>query len=91
VSSTCHRALALFTTIRTYSWRSISIQFITTFTFHLQQSLSESIVPGSLVQHKQENSAQQSRRSDSPRIGTVAYLSKSFLHSLERPGLRQST
>jgi hypothetical protein len=41
-SSTCHRALALFTTIRTYSWRSISIWFIATLTFRLQQSLSES-------------------------------------------------
>jgi hypothetical protein len=38
-------------------------------------------VPGSLVHHKQESSANQLRRSDSPRVGTAAYFSKSLLHS----------
>jgi hypothetical protein len=90
VSSTCHRGLALFTTIRTYSWRSISIQSITTLAFHFQQFLSESIVPGGLVQHKPENSAHQFRRSDCPGVGTAAYFFKSLLHSLERPELQQS-
>jgi hypothetical protein len=60
-AGSCHQALALFTTIHIYTWRSISIQAIVTLTFHLQQSLSEPIVPGSLVQHKQENSAHQFR------------------------------